>query len=165
MFQIGKETQESAIAVLNQYHQARTTLFQLEAANKANPRAAAFLKHLRDELSKLVPINFIELYESPRLGHLARYLNAVAIRAQKGIDDFERDRMRAQELKIYRDALDEFLKGLTRTVSEEKRREIEDFYWLIEEYKVSLFAQELKTAVSVSKKRLDAKIEEIRRLV
>ncbi|MCP4348381.1 MAG: DUF3418 domain-containing protein [Desulfobacterales bacterium] len=38
-------------------------------------------------------------------------------------------------------------------------------FWLIEEYKVSLFAQELKTPVPVSKKRLDQKLKEIERMV
>jgi ATP-dependent helicase HrpA len=35
---------------------------------------------------------------------------------------------------------------------------------LIEEYKVSVFAQELKTAVPVSKKRLEKKLKEIERM-
>ncbi|MEN9678542.1 MAG: hypothetical protein RIS76_4438, partial [Verrucomicrobiota bacterium] len=38
----------------------------------------------------------------------------------------------------------------------------EEFRWLLEEYKVSLFAQELGTAAPVSPKRLDELLERIR---
>jgi ATP-dependent helicase HrpA len=36
---------------------------------------------------------------------------------------------------------------------------------MIEEYKVSIFAQELKTAVPVSKKRLQEKLSQIMRMI
>ncbi|MDI6741860.1 MAG: DUF3418 domain-containing protein, partial [Smithella sp.] len=47
---------------------------------------------------------------------------------------------------------------------EEKNALIEEFFWMIEEYKVSLFAQELKTPYPVSPKKLNQLIEEIEKL-
>jgi ATP-dependent helicase HrpA len=73
--------------------------------------------------------------------------------------------VRAKVLKIFTDKLDKMLDGLTPETSKEKKTAIEDFFWLIEEFKVSLFAQELKTVVSVSEKRLSQKILEIDRMV
>jgi ATP-dependent helicase HrpA len=58
----------------------------------------------------------------------------------------------------------DMLKELRSFATEEKNRSIEEFGWMIEEYKVSLFAQELKTAFHVSRKRLEEKIREIERL-
>jgi len=49
--------------------------------------------------------------------------------------------------------------------SKEKAEAVETLFWMIEEYKVSLFAQELKTAVKISPRRLDAICEEIRRMI
>jgi ATP-dependent helicase HrpA len=46
-----------------------------------------------------------------------------------------------------------------------KRTAVEEFFWLIEEYKVSVFAQELKTPVRVSPKRLEKMFHEIKRMV
>jgi len=46
--------------------------------------------------------------------------------------------------------------------SPEAQRLIEAFRWMIEEFKVSLFAQELGTAAPVSSKRLDQQLEIIR---
>jgi len=45
--------------------------------------------------------------------------------------------------------------------TEEKKMLIEELFWMIEEYKVSLFAQELKTPYPVSPKKLNQMIEEI----
>jgi ATP-dependent helicase HrpA len=41
---------------------------------------------------------------------------------------------------------------------------LEELFWMIEEYKVSIFAQELKTAVPVSAKRLEEKFGEVERM-
>ncbi|MEN6620041.1 MAG: ATP-dependent RNA helicase HrpA [Smithella sp.] len=46
-------------------------------------------------------------------------------------------------------------------ISENKKKKIEELFWMIEEYKVSLFAQELKTPYPVSPKKLDQLIQEI----
>jgi len=42
---------------------------------------------------------------------------------------------------------------------------IDELYWMIEEYKVSLFAQELKTPYPVSPKRLQHLIREIENIL
>jgi ATP-dependent helicase HrpA len=47
---------------------------------------------------------------------------------------------------------------------EEKKKLIEELFWMIEEYKVSLFAQELKTPYPVSPKKINQLIEEIEKL-
>jgi len=47
---------------------------------------------------------------------------------------------------------------------EEKKMMIEELFWMIEEYKVSLFAQELKTPYPVSPKKLNQLIEEIEKI-
>jgi len=57
------------------------------------------------------------------------------------------------------------LKELPAYASEEKRRALADFGWMIEEYKVSLFAQELKTAIPISRKRIESRMAEIQRLL
>ncbi|MGV8059720.1 MAG: ATP-dependent RNA helicase HrpA [Smithellaceae bacterium] len=46
-------------------------------------------------------------------------------------------------------------------ISSQRQSEIEELFWMIEEYKVSLFAQELKTPYPVSPKKLEQLIKEI----
>jgi len=54
--------------------------------------------------------------------------------------------------------------GLPSQATAEKRKAIGDLFWMIEEYKVSLFAQELKTPFPISRKRLDTRMKEIERM-
>jgi ATP-dependent helicase HrpA len=49
--------------------------------------------------------------------------------------------------------------------SHEKRTAVESFRWMIEEFRVSLFAQELKTRFPVSRKKLEDARKEIERMV
>jgi ATP-dependent helicase HrpA len=51
------------------------------------------------------------------------------------------------------------------STSAEKRAAVEAFFWSIEEYKVSVFAQEVGTDGPVSVKRLNRLIGEIERMV
>lgn len=54
-----------------------------------------------------------------------------------------------------------FKEDITVDCPQEKKSMIEEFFWMIEEYKVSLFAQELKTPYPVSPKKLNQLIEEM----
>ena len=137
----------------------------MENANKPGSNTAQFFNGLRNELSRLVPERFMNLYDNERLTHITRYIKAIGIRAQRASVNFEKDELKAKKLKIYVDRLDEMLKKLSTFVSEEKKLAIDEYFWLIEEYKVSIFAQELKTAFPVSEKRLDKKLKEIERMV
>jgi len=56
------------------------------------------------------------------------------------------------------------METLTPQSSAQKRQALEELVWMIEEYKVSIFAQELKTAGPMSPKRLEEKVREIERM-
>jgi ATP-dependent helicase HrpA len=71
-----------------------------------------------------------------------------------------KDRERAAQLVPYLQAAS----SLGPAKSPEARAAIQEFRWMLEEYKVSLFAQELGTAFPVSPKRLDQQLEKIRSL-
>ena len=160
----GQDLLNQSQAILEAYHETRTMLFELETANADNSTAKQLLRRLRKELESLVPDTFIHLYHHDRRAHLDRYIKAVAIRAQRALVHFEKDQAKAQQVHFFTDSLQKLIEELTDKSTEEKRTSIEDYFWLIEEYKVSLFAQELKTAVPVSKKRLEDKLKKIERM-
>jgi len=160
----GRELLNQSLLVLEAYHETRTTIYILETAHNTNRAVLEFLKGLRTELSNLVPETFIDLYNAGRMIHLVRYMKALEIRAQRAVVDFEKDRAKSHDIQIFTQSLNRLLKELSPTTSKEKRDAIEAYFWLIEEYKVSIFAQELKTSVPVSKKRLKEKLKEIERM-
>ena len=75
----------------------------------------------------------------------------------------QKDQERLRQLTPYLEALRQLDTQPSRTA--EARREREAYRWMVEEYRVSLFAQELGTAVPVSPQRLDRQLEAARRAV
>ena len=88
----------------------------------------------------------------------------LVIRIERGVVDLEKDRLKGRQVAQFGDRLQGMIEQVTPTVSAQKRTAVEDFYWLIEEYKVSVFAQELRTAMPVSAKRLERRAAEIERM-
>ncbi len=159
----GKELSEKVSTVISAFHNTRSDLLRHTAINRSK-KLSRFFNALADELENLVPDSFVTIYDSERLDTLPRYLKAIELRIQRAINNFEKDREKATEIEKFTTSLNELLAGLSAEDSEEKRKEIENFFWLIQEYKVSIFAQELKTPFPVSSKKLDKKLNEIKRI-
>jgi ATP-dependent helicase HrpA len=147
--------------VLRAYHETRQTLSGLEAANLSNRTVLNFLEEMRSGLQRLLPVTFLELYKRDRLSQVIRYLKALQIRAERGAVHLDRDRARVAEIRPFEEKMEELRKGMTPSASEEKVKAVEEYRWMVEEYRVSLFAQGLKTPYPVSPKRLREKIREI----
>jgi ATP-dependent helicase HrpA len=108
---------------------------------------------LQGELAALLPARFLETTTWERLPHLVRYLKALALRVERAALNPVKDKERTQQLAPFVEALRRLRESSRPTA--ERQRQVEEFRWLVEEFKVSLFAQELGTAVPVSAKRLE----------
>jgi ATP-dependent helicase HrpA len=161
----GRELIESIQPVLKAYHEARSEIAKLRSGVRVNSTRLEFYEELIEGLVRLVPENFVELYDKGRYVHLERYTKAIIIRARRAPVDFEKDQAKANEIRQFANDLNKLLKELTPAVSQEKRLAIEDYFWMLEEYKVSVFAQELKTAIPISAKRLKDKLKQIERMI
>jgi ATP-dependent helicase HrpA len=161
----GRKILDVATAILNAYHEARSLIHDRELKEISSGLADGLGIFLRKELDHLVPGNFLDLYDMDRLAHLERYIRGIRMRAQRAFENPDKDRMKAAEIKPFTDILSGFLETLSDTHSGERKNSIEEFFWLIEEFKVSVFAPELKTPVKVSAKRLKALADDIRRMI
>ena len=120
---------------------------------------------MQNELDRLVPQDFVTHLAKDRLGRLPRYLEALVVRAESGLLHLEKDREKSEKVETFANALEDLQKGLTPLSSEEKIKALEEYRWMIEEYRVSVFAQKLKTAYPISPKRLEARLREIERMI
>ena len=103
------------------------------------------------QLQRLVPKNFMVVTPWLQLQHFARYLKAITLRLDKYRADPARDAQRLAELKPQE-------QRYWRLVAERKGAvddRMLEFRWLLEELRVSFFAQELRTPQPVSIKRLE----------
>ena len=161
---LGRELLEGCLPVMESYHLARLAIRQVSSG--AGGAALSQLgERLAAEAVRLVPDHFIDLYEIERFPHLQRYLKAMEIRIRRAAVHFEKDAAKDVQLQPAIAILDQMLAELSPTATEAKRSALEEFFWMVEEFKVSLFAQELGTAVKVSHKKLMEKAEKIRRMI
>jgi len=118
-------------------------------------RRQALLTHaqpyadLAGEVAALLPADFLAATPWPRLAHLPRYLRAMELRADRWRQNATRDAERAQRIAPFARAAAE----LRRAGAADEAAE--HFRWLVEEFRVSVFAQELGTAEPVSPVRLE----------
>ncbi len=132
-------------------------ILELRSRLSAQPRPYPGLK---EDLRRLLPADFLDGLEFDRLPHLVRYLKAMAVRADRFQADRGRDAGKAAQVEPFARAWGQIREGLDGA-SPERRRRAETLRWLVEEFRVSVFAQELGTAERVSAARLERAIEEV----
>ena len=103
------------------------------------------------QLQRLMPKRFLALTPYAQLQHFPRYLKAITLRLEKLKGDPARDAQRLAELR----PLDQRLVRRLAELKGTPDARLDEFRWLLEELRVSLFAQELRTPQPVSIKRLE----------
>jgi ATP-dependent helicase HrpA len=143
---IAQEMARTASGVLAEQAALRK---KLAAAEKAFPRATA---DARQQIERLLAPGWLARMPWIRLQHLPRYLKALSARLDKLRADPARDERLAAEVAALETPYRRELASRARLGSVDEG--LEQFGWLLEELRVSLFAQELRTPVPVSAKRL-----------
>jgi len=134
-------------SILKEWRAARSALDGLRSGSFAD----AF-SDIDAQLGLLLPSDFIESTPRPWLDYLPRYLKAVTRRIERLPANARRDAELAAKVKPFVAALRTLM--AEPVLSGGARPDVEELRWMIEELRVSLFAQELKTMLRVSEKRL-----------
>ena len=131
------------------YHAARLAL-----ENLSSRRFAEAAEDVGQQFAELMPANFLTMTPWCWLEHVPRYLKAIARRLEKlqqggQSRDAEALQQLAPWLEVYRQRAESHRqKGIVDP-------ELELFRWMLEEFRVSLFAQKLGTSLKISGKRLE----------
>jgi ATP-dependent helicase HrpA len=141
---IANEVARLALGVLSEFALAQRKIKDTKNAPDATADCA-------QQLQRLLPKNFLAATPWPQLQHGTRYLKAISLRLEKYRADPARDAQRLTELKPLE-------QKYWRLVAERKGQtdaRMLEFRWLLEELRVSFFAQELRTPQPVSVTRLE----------
>lgn len=141
---IANEVARLAGTILAEYAVAARKIKDTKSAPDA-------VQDAQQQLQRLVPKNFLTAAPWPQLAHFARYLKAITARLDKVRADPARDATKLAELRPQE-------QRYWRLVAERKGQvdaRMQELRWLLEELRVSFFAQELRTPQPVSVKRLD----------
>jgi ATP-dependent helicase HrpA len=142
---IAQEIQRTAAAILAAQGEVQKRI----AAAKGFPQAC---DDAQQQLARLLAPHWLARTPWERVQHLPRYLKAAALRLEKLRADPARDARAMAELAPLAAAWQREVAARAKLGT--LTAEIEQFGWLLEELRVSLFAQELRTPVPVSAKRL-----------
>lgn len=141
---VAQEITRLTDAILSEYQQVQKNL----AAAKIHTRA---VQDIREQCAWLLRKEFIASTAYEHLQHIPRYLKAVNVRLDKLRVDSARDARQFSQMQPLLQAWQR--KAAAQKINGDERWE--DFGWLLQELRVSLFAQELKTALIISVKRLE----------
>ncbi len=129
------------------YHQVRKQL-----GGNIPLQAATILNDIKSQLAELIHAEYLLTNRWAQLQHYPRYLGAILKRLEKYQRDINRERLLSDQLQQF---------WLRYKTQRDKNRsqglvdaQLEEFRWMLEEYRVSLFAQGLGTQMAVSDKRL-----------
>jgi ATP-dependent helicase HrpA len=125
---------------------------------QAKPFAAAHADMMA-QLGALVGKRFVIDTPYPQLAHFPRYLKGIAMRIDKLKADAARD---ARQLAEFAPLNQQYQRALSQRGGAADAR-LTEFRWLLEELRISLFAQELRTPMPVSVKRLHKVWESLQR--
>ena len=143
-----RRSQRHARNTLAALKDARTALDALAA-----PAFAAARESIAHQLATLVAPGWLRRTPQPWLRQLPKYLRAAARRAERLRNAVDRDRKLHEQLIPYEAALRELETAHAGDAVPAPERE--RLRWMLEEFRVSLFAQELRTLQPVSARRLD----------
>ncbi|MFM0617123.1 ATP-dependent RNA helicase HrpA [Paraburkholderia nemoris] len=105
---------------------------------------------MQNQLDGLIGKRFVVDTPYPQLAHFPRYLKGIALRIDKLKADSARD---ARQFAEFHPLLQNYQRALAQRGGVLDPR-LSEFRWLLEELRISLFAQELRTPMPVSVKRL-----------
>jgi ATP-dependent helicase HrpA len=107
---------------------------------------------IKNQLESIVFKGFITKAGYQRLDDIARYLTAMLRRLEKLQIDPNQDRLKMLEVEKVQKALDSIVAQQPK--GQPLNKALQQGYWMIEELRVSLFAQNLKTPFPISAKRV-----------
>lgn len=126
-----------------------------------NALALAFaLSDIQEQLKQLFYVGLVYKTPDEWLRQYSRYLKAIQLRLEKAALNPQKDKLTMLEIQPYSQRLQEHI-GKEGAFVMSQNAALIDYRWWIEELRVSLFAQTLKTQIPISPKRLDKQWESV----
>jgi ATP-dependent helicase HrpA len=141
------DTVVTAAAVLAVAHDVSARV-----SGSALPAVLPAYADVREQVARLVTPGFVARTGRARLSDLRRYLRAVQVRLDALPHGAARDQARLAEVQVVQDEVDAWLQQLPPARRDEPA--VRAVPWMVEELRVSLFAQQVGTPQPVSAKRI-----------
>ena len=145
--------------VLKFHHQVKKSL-----KGSINPAWLDGLNDITDHSNALIFVGFLDTLTLHELRQYPRYLKGLQRRVEKLMDNSHKDRPLRLQVQPHWQSYQKFIakeKIDGFVFSTQQKTALQTYRWMLEEFRVSLFAQELGTAMPISEKRLKKKWREV----
>ncbi len=149
---VANQLAEAVRQVLTEHHSLRSKL-----SGNINMAWMEAVADIQQQLQHLAYKGFIHALNSDQLTRLPEYLHAINKRLDKLSQNPQADRSPRSKIKPYA------AKFLDNCQQQDALPELVTYRWMLEEYRISLFAQPMKTAYPISEKRLDKQWDEVKK--
>jgi ATP-dependent helicase HrpA len=146
----GEEVARIVRGVLTSLKEVRTLL-----GSMTGPVFGPTRESVLRQLERMLAPGWIRTTPAGWWGQLPKYVRAVARRLERARGDVERDRRLQVQAEKYETELRRFEMSADPDMPSAERERLR---WMLEEFRLSLFAQDLKTLLPVSAKRLDEQL-------
>ena len=155
---IAQEISKHALAALKAYADLQK---KIASAKAASPTAYA---DIQTQLQGLIFAKFVAQTPYAQLVHIPRYLKAIALRIDKLRSNPTRDVQCQKDWESVARPWQKLLQGSKGSAAYAMNEDpaLQDFRWQLEELRVALYAQELKTPTPMSLKRLEKVLASLR---
>jgi ATP-dependent helicase HrpA len=127
-----------------------------QVKGKVNPRWLASIADIQHQLDGLISKDFVRITPETWLAQLPRYLQGLEKRLEKLDLDPAKDQVAIRQIQPLLDAYED----LAQEPAYANAPNLVDFRWMLEELRLSLFAQPMKTLKPVSIQRLEKQLKE-----
>jgi len=155
LYLLGRDIRDRVISLL----QERLAVLDFIRIQEEKGLTRLIADGFRQQVMDLVPIRFLQNLTGNELRHIPRYLKAIKIRLERRQHNPAKDLAREQEFLPFQENLAQALKH--EVVTLQQKELLAEYQMMVQEFSVSLFAQELRTAIPVSAKRLRLKWREL----
>lgn len=154
LLSVSDEVHTLVSELLDRYQKVRKRLAGMNQINWLKS-----VNDVRNQLDELVFRGFLLGTGYDKLAQLPRYLKAVDLRLDKLENAAVRDQQKMEEMRPLLEELQTRRHKLSEVGRSDPR--LEEIYWMIQELRISFFAQELKTPYPVSVKRIQKRWREL----
>jgi len=145
---VGKHIADKTLEALKSYSELQQTISGIKAV-----ALKPVVDDIQQQMNQLMFAGFVLQTPARWLPHLPRFIQAANMRLQKAGQNLKQDATQAQAVQQFWQA---YLQEKEQRVKHhESTANLVEFRWLLEELRVSLFAQSLKTSVPISIQRLE----------
>lgn len=128
-----------------------------------NGRGKDFIEDVETEFTRIIPENF--LMRNNNLMDIQRYLKGLKERMERGSINLPKDRERREDIRWFENELNHIEDDLSPAATLDKLGLIDKYKIYLEEYRLLLYAPNIKRSIKISDKKLETLLDEIERTI